>query len=239
MNAINRLYRYLQGMKVQTLVFPLISATLILFVVFVISTDGQTKEPACSDPKNPKVIEYVTQALQAENKNDLQAAIDANKKVLEIEPKNECALNTIAGLYGKMENFNLEILWAKRALESNPSFVNAYLNLGNAQGSIGNFSLAEQTYKKASELEPKNPLPIYSLGVMAEQQEKFSRAIDFYKRSIQIDPKFENGYFNLAAMYANVRKFAEAKSVLRELLTLNPNAQDAKDMLRQIEREKP
>jgi tetratricopeptide (TPR) repeat protein len=38
-------------------------------------------------------------------------------------------------------------------------------------------------------------------------------------------------------MYANLKRFAEAKAALKKLLELNPDAQDAKEILQQIERE--
>ena len=109
----------------------------------------------------------------------------------------------------------------------------------NAQAQTGQLKDAEISFRKAGELSPDDPLPIYSLGVLSEQQRKFSEAIEFYKRSVEIDPKFENGYFNLAAMLANLGRFAEAKSMLLKLLELNPQADDARAMLRQIEREIP
>jgi tetratricopeptide (TPR) repeat protein len=116
--------------------------------------------------------------------------------------------------------------------------VKAYINLGSAQGSLGNLKEAEASFNKARELEPKNPLPIYSLGVLAEQQQRFQQALTFYQQSVEADPKFQDGYFNLAAMYADLKRFADAKATLKKLLQLNPNAQDAKEMLRQLERQK-
>jgi tetratricopeptide (TPR) repeat protein len=179
------------------------------------------------------------QSIKFEDSDDISAAIDTNKRILEIQPANECALNTIAGLFGKIQNFEQEVVWARKAIQANPKFANAYINLGNGQGSLGDVKGAFGSFTKARDLEPANPLPVYSLGVLAEQQEKFLEASQYYKRSVEIDPKFENGYFNLAAVYANMKRFTEAKDALTKLLELNPNAQDAKDMLRQLEREKP
>ncbi len=179
--------------------------------VFV-TVNAQKERSDCSDPQDPMVISLVKQAAFSEAKQDVVGAIKLNKKILEIEPKNECALNTIAGLYGVMEDFEQEIIYAKLAIEANSKFANAYINLGNAQGTRGNLKEAEEAFSKAHELAPKSPLGVYSLGVLAEQQRKFSEATGFYQKSIEIDPKFENGYFNLAAMYANLKRFARSKS---------------------------
>ena len=214
-------------------------ASLMVVMSAAVVANAQAETPDCSNPSNPTIIALVKQGLELEAKRDVKGAIEASKKVLTIEPKNECALNTIAGLYGVMGEFEQEIVWAKRAIEVNTKFAKAYINLGNGQGSLGNLREAEAAFNKAREFEPKNPLPLYSLGVLSEQQHKFQEAVDFYQKSIEIDPKFEDGYFNLAAMYANLKRFTEAKATLKKLLELNPNVQDAKEMLRQIEREKP
>lgn len=213
-------------------------AALIVLLSAAVVANAQTETSYCSKSQNPTIVALVKESLELEEKRDLEGAINANQEVLAIEPKNECALNTIAGLYGLMGEFEEEVVWAKRAIKANPKFAKAYINLGNAQSSLGNLIEAEAAFNKARELEPKSPLPTYSLGVLAEQQRKFQEAISFYQKSIEIDSKFEDGYFNLAAMYANLNRFTEAKATLKKLLEFNPNAQDAKDMLRQIEREK-
>jgi tetratricopeptide (TPR) repeat protein len=103
----------------------------------------------------------------------------------------------------------------------------------------GKFDSAIQAYQKAEKIAPKEPLPVYSLGVVAENQNDFAKALDFYKRSVDLDPNFEDGLFSEAAMYAALKQFAEAKAVLNKLLQINPKAEDARQMLLQIEKEKP
>jgi tetratricopeptide (TPR) repeat protein len=215
-----------------------IRALLMVLTLGTVTTFAQTEPRDCANPQSPTILALVKQGLELEANRDVEGAIEASKKVLAIEPMNECALNTIAGLYGLMGNFQQETLWARRAIEANPKFVKAYINLGSAQGSLGNLKEAEASFNKARELEPKNPLPIYSLGVLAEQQQRFQQALTFYQQSVEADPKFQDGYFNLAAMYADLKRFADAKATLKKLLQLNPNAQDAKEMLRQLERQK-
>ena len=114
----------------------LASLILLMFIAFAANAQKETSD--CSDPKNPAVIALVKQGLEFEARRNAEGAIEASKKVLAIEPKNECALNTIAGLYGVTGDFEQEIVWAKRAIEANPKFAKAYINLGNAQASQDN-----------------------------------------------------------------------------------------------------
>ncbi|MFV0388073.1 MAG: tetratricopeptide repeat protein [Pyrinomonadaceae bacterium] len=217
------------------------SQILLALIVFLLSSayivTAQTDSFDCSKPGNPKVNKLVIRALAFEEEYDFESAIKTNKQILTIEPKNYCALNTIAGLYGILENFEEERVYAMRAIEINPKFANAYINLGNAQSMLGEIEEGEKSFKKAGELDPKSPIPAYSLGIIAEEKGDLNEAAKFYETSVFIDPGFENGYLNLAAVYANLKRFEDAKSALKKLLALNPDAEDAKDMLATIEKE--
>lgn len=188
--------------------------------------------------QNQEVAALLKEAFAREEAGDFRGAIGVYQKVLRLEPKDARAMNTIAGLYGKLGEFEEEIVWAKRAIAENPEFNLAYINYGNALASLGRVKEARAAFEKAVQLDPKEPLAVYSLGVLAEQQEDFKAALELYRKSIELDPKFENGYFNLAAAYANLRRFDEAITVLKKLLDLNPRAEDAKAMLADIEKVK-
>lgn len=189
--------------------------------------------------KNPKAVELIKQALLLENGGMFEQAIAKYKEVLKLEPKDFAAMNTIAGLYGKLENPTEEVIWAKKAIDINPKYFQARINYGNGLAMQGKFEAANVAYQEAAKLAPKSPLPIYSQGVVAENQNRFQDALSLYKKSVEIDPKFEDGLFSAAAMHANLKQFTEAKTLLRKLLELNPRAEDARQMLNAVEREKP
>lgn len=221
-------------MKIRIALF--VSILVMLSCQFVL---GQADQQTPPSEKNPKTVELIKRALVLEDAGMFERAIDTYKEVLKLEPKDFAAMNTIAGLYGKLEMPTEEVLWAKKAIETNPKFFQAYINYGNGLAMQGNFAGANKVYQEAARLAPKSPLPIFSQGVVAENQQRMKEALEFYKRSIEIDPKFENGLFSAAAMYANLKQFAEAKALLHKLLQLNPKDEDARHMLAAIEREKP
>jgi tetratricopeptide (TPR) repeat protein len=211
----------------------------IFMFVFLASVADVTKARQSlqdgTSSQNPAVSALIKDAITREDAGDLIGAIEINQKILQVDSRNVAAMNTIAGLYGKLGKFEDEIIWAKKSLAVNPGFSLAYINYGNALGSLRKFNEAAEAFEKAVKLDPKDPLPVYSLGVLAEQQDKFGEALGYYQKAIQIDPKFENGYFNLAAAYANLRRFDEAIAALKKLLQLNPSGEDAKAMLQDIE----
>jgi tetratricopeptide (TPR) repeat protein len=184
------------------------------------------------------IARLIKEGIAREDAGDLKGAIEINQKILQLDPRNIYVMNTIAGLFGKLGEFEQEMAWAQKAIAINSQFDLAHINSGNALAGLKRYNEAAEAYNKAIRINPKNPLGIYSLGVMEEDQGNFKKALEFYRQSIQIDPKFENGYFNLAAMHANLKQFEEAIAVLKKLIELNPQSEDAKAMLRQIEKER-
>lgn len=214
---------------------------LILSFVFLLSLFATTPALAQQEKvysKNPKVDALIKEGFALEESGDFPAAIAVNKKILRIMPKNIYALNTIAGLYGRVGKFNEEIKWAKKAIDVNPNFYLGYINYGNGLAALNRYDESEKAFKKAMEIAPKNPLPYYSLGVLSERQKKFKVALDYYQKSIDMDPKYENGYFNLAMMHANFGQFDKAIVTLKKLIAINPKDNEAKSMLKRIENEK-
>jgi tetratricopeptide (TPR) repeat protein len=101
----------------------------------------------------------------------------------------------------------------------------------------GNVKNAESAFEKATELQPTNPLGYYSLGLLAEQQGNLGAAVALYRKSVEADPEFANGYFNLGAIHANAGDYEKAIEAMNMVLKLQPHAQDARRMLRQIQQE--
>jgi len=187
--------------------------------------------PSASQEQVKKLIE---EAVAHEDGGDLAGAIDTNKKILQIDPQAAVTMNVIAGLYGKMNDFETEIQWARKAITTDPNLANAYINYGNALGATGRPRAARKAFLKAIELEPKNPYGVYSLGVLAEQKKDYKTTLQYYQKSVVIDPQFENGYYNSAAMYSDMKQYDKALAALDKVLKLNPNAEDARAMSARI-----
>jgi tetratricopeptide (TPR) repeat protein len=186
----------------------------------------------------PNHERLVQRELAAEDRGDLRGAIDVCRDLLKTKPKDAVTMNVMAGLYGKLGQFDVELEWAQRAIDTDPGYHLAYVNLGNAKFSQGKHDEARAAFGKAAELAPADPLPVYSLGVVEEAEHHLLPAIALYEKSVKLDPKFVPGLFNLAAMYANARRYDDALSTLDRLLVIDPGAQAAIRMRARIVEEK-
>jgi tetratricopeptide (TPR) repeat protein len=203
---------------------------LVFIILGFLALKGFSQDTAKTDS-------LMTEALKAEDSGNFRAAIDINKEIISLNPKNAEPVISIAGLYGKLKNFDQEIAWARNAIKIDSNSSAAYVNLGNGYAGKGDLLRAKKSYEHADKLDPESPFPPYSLGVIEEAKENFKAARTYYEEAVARDPTFENGFFNLAAMCATMKDFHSAKRYILKVLELNPNATDAKEMLRHINKD--
>jgi predicted TPR repeat methyltransferase len=193
------------------------------------------RAPDGAASQNAQALVLREQAFALEDAGDAKGAIGVYEKMLQLEPNDVAAMNSIAGSNGKLGDFQQQLAWADRAIARNPRFQPAYINRGNALAALGKPDAARAAYDKAAELDPKDPIAVYSLGVLAEQRKDFASAAELYGKSVALDPKFESGYFNLAMAQANLGHWDDAIAALKKLLELDPNDREAKAMLAHLE----
>ncbi|MBX9693521.1 MAG: tetratricopeptide repeat protein [Cyanobacteria bacterium] len=225
----------------------LVAATLVFQSLFALSAKAEYSQKTVneslsklSEEKKAELATLIGEGIRLEDAGDLMGAIEVNKKILTICPESVEAMATIGGLYGSLntkEGFKEEIVWCDKAIKTNPDFANSYVNKGNALVAIGDVEGGRAQFDEAIKRDSNCAPGYYSLGVLEEQKGNFKEALARYKESVKADPNFENGYFNLAAMYGNLKQYQEAKDSLEKLLTLNPQANDARTMLKEIEAE--
>ena len=186
--------------------------------------------------KDRASYEHLKRAFRFEEAGDFAAAIGAYKEILKSEPFHAMVLYSIAGNYGSLKKYDEEVSWSKKAIQADPTSEFAYVNLGNGLCGLGQFEPAREAYIKAVKVAPDDPKGYYSLGFLEDQLQDWAKAEGWYRRSIEVDPKFTDGHFNLAAAYANQRKFDAAIQELNKVIALDPNAQDARDMLNDLKK---
>jgi len=173
-----------------------------------------------------------------EDAGDLTGAIRVCMDILRQHPKDAQAMNTIAGLNGRLGRYRDEITWAQRALSADAGFFRAEINRGTALAQLGQPRQAQAAFEHARQLAPNDPMPVYSLGVLAENRRDVRAATALYEQSVRLDARFDAGWFNLAAMYATAGRFDDALAALDKVLALDPRAEDARAMRRRVEADK-
>ncbi len=186
---------------------------------------------------NPDAL--LRRALEAEDRGQLEQAIELHEQVVAARPNEVRSLNSIAGLYGTLGRYREETAWAKKATEVDPSFAPAWVNLGTGHLALGEKPQAVAAYSRAVAVAPRYPVAHFHLGLAQEATGRLAEAEASYESAVKADPSFEPAYLNLGALCANQGRFDDATAWLQRLLEIDPSNADARGMLAQIERRAP
>jgi Flp pilus assembly protein TadD len=139
-----------------------------------------------------------------ERKGELDRAVGAYKKGLELSPKNPAALNNIAYIYADQgKNLDEALELARRAVELAPNTPSIQDTLGYVHYRRGEYDRAESLLRKAAETLRNNATVHYHLGMTYYRLGRKEEAGVALRRSLQIDERFA--------------KAAEIRQLLKEL----------------------
>jgi tetratricopeptide (TPR) repeat protein len=89
------------------------------------------------------------------DKKDLEGAIAAYKKAIELDPKLALAHNNLGAALRDKKDLEGAVAEYKKAIEINPTYTDAHFNLGNALMRQGRFPEAEMALRRSLEFYPE------------------------------------------------------------------------------------
>ena len=130
-----------------------------------------------------------------------------------------------------------EIQQLEAIAKTNPGNVKAWIALGNAQMDTQRFAEAIISYQRALDLDPKNVDVRVDMGTCYRGVGQPQKAIEEYLKASKIDPKHPMAQMNAGVVYAyDLGRKAEAIKAFEKYLELAPNAPNAADIRREIQK---
>ena len=174
----------------------------------------------------------VSQALQLATKhyqaNRLTEANQVYRQILEIQPNQTDALQSLGLLGLQMGKYSEAEKWFNKLLRVQPNSVKAWFHLGNSLQAQDKFKETVEAYLHAIALKPDLLEAHYRLGMVLELQGELEAAIGYYRKVLQINPKHADTYFNLGKIYQDQNNPKEAIVAYRQGLKLtNPHYANA------------
>jgi tetratricopeptide (TPR) repeat protein len=116
-----------------------------------------------------------------------ELAIDSNKKILELDPHNQVALNNLGYEYIFDGRLNEAESLLNKAIELEPNFGYAYNNLGYIKILKGELEQGRQLIEKSIGVEPDNAYAYKHLGVYYLKKNDSEHAEANFQKAIQLD----------------------------------------------------
>ena len=114
---------------------------------------------------------------------DLQRAVEALEKALELDPSYKPAVNVLGAKYLNMGDYDRGIEWLKKYLALSPGVANPFDSLGVAYFGAGDLDEAIRNLREALELDP-NFGTEYKVAYIYALKENYSEAINWLNRGI-------------------------------------------------------
>lgn len=164
---------------------------------------------------------------------DVQNAILANRKALELDPSNTTAILKLVDLYeraGDWRSLAGVVDGYTRALPPHEKKRAVPIQLKMAEvyeTRMGDDNKASAELRMALEVEPQNPQALEALArLYAKNQQTFPQAVDIHRRLLKLDPFRVESYHEIRRMFERRGEYDKAFVVCEILVFLRAQQQD-------------
>lgn len=168
-------------------------------------------------PKNPN---FHYQLGLAKEQLDDTTAIDAFRKVVELNPSHQNAIYELAVYQFKQENNKQVEVLGKKALESYPENTRIIRLLGQNAMALRDYPLAVKRFEKLLALGENSEFVRENLGSAYFQLGDLEKALKNYQILIDLEPQHVNAHYFSGRIYNSLYKTKKAEASLKKALKL-------------------
>jgi predicted TPR repeat methyltransferase len=198
---------------------------------------SSTTSPAARSDREPEesreltIDEAVGLAIALQKGDELDAAHEVYRRVLETDPRHPDALHFAGVLAHQQGRHDEAVALIERSLAVMPDRADCYSNLGIIFQSTGRFDRAIDAYRRAIAIEPDHANAHNNLGAVLRATGDSAGAEAEYRAAIAIDPGHIDAYTNLGILLNGLKRAGEAAACFSKVITLRPKHKDARRLL--------
>ena len=177
---------------------------------------------------------YLSNVLRMyDEAGNYEKAIDASKKLIDLNPKDEMAVYNLGLMYFRLKRFDEAIDAFTKTLALKPDNEYAWFNIGSSYTNQKKFKESIEPYKKYLALVPDSDSGWLALGISYMQMKNHEAALEPLKKCVELKPSNPYGLYNLAVVYLNLRDDFTARETYKKLVQVDPGlAEKLKKILR-------
>ncbi|MBI5427735.1 MAG: DUF721 domain-containing protein [Nitrospinae bacterium] len=206
------------------------SGAAVLDDSFTVREVQKRNEKEGADFKDPRAYYRYLMGVQAEARNDFDAAAREYALLIKYDPKTSRFYGTLAGLYLRTGQFQEGVKFCKAALDRFPDDVDIRMALADMLSSLDQNAAAVEQYLKIVGQEPANTRAILLSGTLYDRLGQYDRSLEMYKKAAMAENNpIAFHYLGKAQVRDNDLK--EALENFKKAVSLRPNFLDSREYL--------
>ena len=169
-------------------------------------TSGVAQNEAAWNPPSTAQAQFRDAQLFL-RRGDLENALAAVRRGLELTPRSLEGYNLLGIIYGQKKDHERSLAAFHQALRLNPRSTETHNNLGKSLFLQEKLDLAEQEFRESLSLDSRNRTANYSLGLVLLDKGEPREAITYFRR---VEPPDGISQFNLIKAYLRAGKLTQA-----------------------------
>ena len=162
-------------------------------------------------------------AIIAHNAGNYDAALQIEKKLVEMEPSDARYRYTLGVTLHVMKRFEEALDEKRRALELDPDNARYHDSLGVTLHVMKRFEEALDETWRALELDPDNAQYHDNLSSTLHEMKRYEEALDETRRALKLEPDNAQYHDSLGVTLHEMKRFEEALDEKRRALKLDPD----------------
>jgi len=167
------------------------------------------------------VLYHFNSGVTFYNQKDFSKAIQAYRKVIELDPTYVEAYNNLGILYQMMGDIDRALGAYQKSTEINPRYEKGYNNLGILLLLSGRYEEASEAFQKALAVNSNNIESHIHLGVLFKKKGQWQEAIESYQKALAIDPLHRETHYNIALLYEQLENVELAVGHYQQFIQLS------------------
>ncbi len=206
-------------------------AVPVLENTLVIIRDNENTTRNTSEIADLKVQSHYNLGLAYYHNGQIEKAIAAYEKALELDPNFADAYGGLGVIYWRMGDLNAAIRHCQKAVKIAPKNIEFHQNLTQIYWQKGVYDAAAVGYQIILELNPSDQRALHHLGLILLSKEEYDEAVSCFQEVLVINPDNALTHGALGAAYYRMGEEGLAIQEFQEVLRLDPRNQNAREML--------
>ncbi|MBN2207596.1 MAG: tetratricopeptide repeat protein [Candidatus Aminicenantes bacterium] len=160
-------------------------------------------------------------------------AIEAARKVVDLNPKNEMSVYNLGIMYFKLERYDEAIQAFRDVLAIKPDSAEAWYQIGFSYSKQKKTRESIDAFRQYTTMRPDDVYGWLNVGVGFMLLKDFDSALEPLRKCVELKPDYGVALYNLAIVYLNLNDNFSARDVYNNLTRIDPElAEKLRKLLR-------